>query len=92
MRADTRAFNATGSRNLFGILLALASAVTYAIDVLIAKRLLAGVPAGLVAFTIALYIPGPAACVAVIEISSRPTSTSPSRNSVKDSAPAMQPA
>jgi drug/metabolite transporter (DMT)-like permease len=45
-----QAFNATGSRNLLGILLALISAVTYAIDVLIAKRLLAGVPAGLVAF------------------------------------------
>lgn len=46
-----QALNATGSRNLFGVLLAFASAILYALTVLITKRLLAGVPAGLVAFT-----------------------------------------
>ena len=46
-----QALNATGSRNLFGVLLAFGAAVLYAICVLVNKRLLAGVPAGLVAFT-----------------------------------------
>jgi drug/metabolite transporter (DMT)-like permease len=46
-----QALNATGSRNLFGVLLAFGAAVLYAICVLVNKRLLAGVPVGLVAFT-----------------------------------------
>jgi drug/metabolite transporter (DMT)-like permease len=46
-----QALNATGSRNLLGILLAFGSAVVYAVTVLITKRLLAGVPAGLAALT-----------------------------------------
>jgi drug/metabolite transporter (DMT)-like permease len=46
-----QALTATGSRNLLGILLSLGSAVTYAASVLITKRLLAGVPAGLLALT-----------------------------------------
>jgi drug/metabolite transporter (DMT)-like permease len=46
-----QALNATGPRNLFGALLAFAAAIIYAITVLITKRLLAEVPAGLVAFT-----------------------------------------
>ena len=46
-----QALNATGPRNLFGVLLALASAVLYAASILITKRLLAGVSAGLVALS-----------------------------------------
>ena len=47
----TQAFQAVGSRNLIGILLSLISAVTYAGSVLLTKRLLVGVPGGLVALT-----------------------------------------
>jgi drug/metabolite transporter (DMT)-like permease len=46
-----QAFGGAGSRNLLGILLAFFSALTYAASVLVTKRLLVGVPGGLVAFT-----------------------------------------
>lgn len=46
-----QALAATGSRNLLGIVLSIASALIYAASVLITKRLLVGVPGGLLALS-----------------------------------------
>ena len=48
--------------------------------------------AGLVALTIALIIPSVTSCDGVIETSANPTASRPWRNSLTESAPAMQPA
>ncbi|NLE73460.1 MAG: DMT family transporter [Actinobacteria bacterium] len=65
-----QAFDVAGSRNLFGIIMALVSAGIYAMTVLVNKRVLVGVPPGLAAFVqqvtaavvllpVVFFLPGP---------------------------------